>query len=97
MEGKSFSKDPLLREYIPFLIVYTKMTRRGRFLTASNKVACDKHMKSLRISITKRKKEREVWGSDGIIFIVSTKRNAEIRAGICRLSLQPPGTKHAAA
>lgn len=24
VEGKSFSKDPLLREYIPFLIVYTK-------------------------------------------------------------------------
>lgn len=74
------------------------MTRRGRFLTASNKVACDKYMKSLCIGITKRKrKKREVWGSDGIIFIVSTKRNAEIRAGICRLSLQPPGTKHAAA
>lgn len=49
VEGKSFSKDPLLREYIPFLIVYTKMTRRGRFFTASNKVACDKYMESLRI------------------------------------------------
>lgn len=37
--------------------------------------------------------EEEVWGSDGIIFIVSTRRNAEIRAGICRLA---PGPWHKA-
>lgn len=28
VEGKSFSKDPLLREYIPFLIVYTKKKKK---------------------------------------------------------------------